>query len=144
MWIPTEDEWYKAAYYSQAINLGLGGYYQANQNYLTDVGAFSASASYYGTFDQSGNVSQWNDLDGTGSSPAGVRGGDWGGAASHLTSSDRSVLPGSFGGNGGVGFRLAGSSSPSGVPEIDPSGLGVVLALVSGVVGLLEQRRSRR
>ena len=42
-----------------------GGYDPFNQNYLTDVGAFTNSASFYGTFDQSGNVFQWNDLDGT-------------------------------------------------------------------------------
>jgi formylglycine-generating enzyme required for sulfatase activity len=29
---------------------------QNNQNYLTNVGAFKNSASYYGTFDQGGNV----------------------------------------------------------------------------------------
>ena len=101
-YIPTENEWYKAAYYSLTLNSGSGGYYtyatqsntppgnvvgnganQANyyngyngvysvtqssdydtdQNYLTDVGAFTNSASFYGTFDQSGNVYQWNDLD---------------------------------------------------------------------------------
>lgn len=93
-YIPLENEWYKAAYYSQALNSGQGGYYmfatqsnatpgnaigskpnQANwfddtrgfavtqsttfnqaQYYLTDVSAFSGSASYYGTFDQTGNV----------------------------------------------------------------------------------------
>lgn len=33
------------------------------QNYLTDVGAFSGSPSHYGTFDQSGNAYQWNDMD---------------------------------------------------------------------------------
>jgi len=31
-----------------------------------------------------------------------------------------------------------------GVPEIDPAGLGSVLALVTGALGLLERRRSRR
>ena len=100
--IPNENEWYKAAYYSPLLNSGSGGYYnnatqsnaapgnvigsganQANyapggvyavtqsssydynQNYLTDVGAFSSSGSFYGTFDQSGNVSQWTDQEGT-------------------------------------------------------------------------------
>jgi formylglycine-generating enzyme required for sulfatase activity len=111
--LPTENEWYKAAYYSPNYvspydepNLGgpggpgVPGYYafatqsdsppgnnigsvtnqanyapgnvysvtqssyNSNQNYLTDVGAFTNSASFYGTFDQSGNVYQWNDQDG--------------------------------------------------------------------------------
>jgi len=98
--LPTENEWYKAAYYSP--NLGgtvFGGYYAyATQNdsaisgnynnaigYATDVGSFSGSGSFYGTFDQSGNVYQWNDLDGTSlqgsvfhtGSSRGLRGGDW-------------------------------------------------------------------
>jgi len=32
-----------------------------NQNYLTDVGAYIQSASSYGTFDQAGNVWEWNE-----------------------------------------------------------------------------------
>jgi hypothetical protein len=44
-----------------------------------------------------------------------------------------------------VGFRLAGLvSDPSGVPEIDPAGLGSVLALVTGALGLLERWLARR
>ncbi len=177
-YIPTENEWYKAAYYSPSLNGGTGGYYayatqsntapgnvvgslanQANykagglfsvtqssassssQNYLTDVGAFTNSASFYGTFDQSGNVSQWNDLDGVAGSSRGLRGGDWAGDALLLSSSDSSTLPMSFGGNGGIGFRLA---SPAGVPEIDPSGLSAVLGLIVGGLGLLERRRYGR
>jgi formylglycine-generating enzyme len=67
-------------------NYNNGGYsvtqlssYDSNQNYLTDVGAFSGSGSFYGTFDQSGNVYQWNDLDGLASSGSsrGLRGGGW-------------------------------------------------------------------
>jgi len=109
-YIPTENEWYKAAYYSPLLNSGSGGYwtfamqrdetpgnmiggranqanynngvysvtqsssYSSGQNYLTDVGAFTNSASFYGTFDQSGNVYQWNDLDGTTGSSRGLLG----------------------------------------------------------------------
>jgi formylglycine-generating enzyme required for sulfatase activity len=122
-YVPTENEWYKAAYYSPALSSGSGGYYayatqsntiqgnvvgsvanQANyydgdfsvtqsgdydssQNYLTDVGAFSGSGSFYGTFDQSGNVYQWNDLDGGPGSSRGLRGGGWHGNAFPLSSS---------------------------------------------------------
>ncbi len=173
-YIPTENEWYKAAYYSPALNGGAGGYYeyatqsntapgniigntanQANyvtvdgysvtqapnyyhtQNYLTDVGAFSGSASFYGTFDQSGNVLQWNDLNGTAGLLRGFRGGDWydGSGSFNLSSSfsypDLPSLEDRY-----LGFRLA---SP--VPEIDPNSLGSVLALVLGSLGLLERRR---
>ena len=112
--IPTENQWYKAAYYSPLLNSGAGGYYdyatqsntapgntiggeanQANyrpldfysvtssttqslsQNYLTNVGAFTASASFYGTFDQSGNVGEWNDFTGAANSSRGRRGGSY-------------------------------------------------------------------
>lgn len=88
-WIPTGDEWYKAAYYDPALNSGSGGYWlyptrsntapgnswasrtspnEANYGWnltgpsqLTPVGSFTNSASAYGTFDQGGNVWQWSD-----------------------------------------------------------------------------------
>jgi len=63
------------------------GDYSASQNYLTDVGAFSGSGSFYGTFDQNGNVWQWNDLDGTPGSSRGLRGGSWYDDVSFLASS---------------------------------------------------------
>ncbi len=98
--LPTENEWYTAAYYSPNYNGSIFAGYNiyatqdngipgttigssANQvNYknaigrATDVGAFSGSGSFYGTFDQSGNVTQWNDLDGT-AALRGLRGGSW-------------------------------------------------------------------
>jgi formylglycine-generating enzyme required for sulfatase activity len=155
--IPTENEWYKAAYYSPVLNSGSGGYYtyatqssatpgnvigsgsnQANynngvysvtqsasysgsQNYLTDVGAFTNSASFYGTFDQSGNVNQWNDLDGLPGSSLGLRGGDWFNDASILSSSGRGVFDPSLESNN-IGFRLA---SPVAVPEPSTSVMGL-------------------
>jgi len=130
--MPTENEWYKAAYYSPNYGgSGIGGYYayatqsnvapgttigssanQANYNnafgHTTDVGSFSGSGSFYGTFDQSGNVYQWNDLDGTASSYRGLRGGDWGHDGAHFVSSSDNT--GSWpGGAIGylIGFRLA-------------------------------------
>ena len=47
------------------------------QNYLTDVGAFTASAGHYGTFDQLGNVYEWTDLDGSASAARGTDGACW-------------------------------------------------------------------
>jgi formylglycine-generating enzyme required for sulfatase activity len=182
-YVPTANEWYKAAYYSPTLNSGSGGYYayatqsntapgnvvgsaenQANfkkgvdgvfsvtqsssysssQNYLTDVGAFSRSGSFYGTFDQSGNVAQWNDLDGAPGSSRGWRGGGWGGTASSQSSSSSfSGDPSSAG--SGLGFRLTSPvSGPSGVPEIDPNGLSAALGLIAAGLGLLERRRYGR
>ncbi len=150
--IPTENEWYKAAFYSPKYGgAGVKGYYrfatqsdsdpgniighaanQANyyiappggvgfsvtevdtrddtQNYLTDVGAFSGSGSFYGTFDQSGNLYQWNDLDGTAESTSsrGLRGGASGInlTAFDLSYSNRLAYPPES--EGKFGFRLAG------------------------------------
>ncbi|PHY02038.1 MAG: hypothetical protein CK530_08195, partial [Planctomycetaceae bacterium] len=129
--IPLENEWYKAAYYSpDYVSTGVGGYYtfatqsdtdpgttigggtnQANYNNsaigtATDVGAFSGSGSFYGTFDQSGNVFQWNDLDGTTGSSRGFQGGDWGSDSYGVSSSYRVIFALSFE-NYFVGFRLA-------------------------------------
>ena len=182
----TENEWYKAAYYSPTYGgVGVPGYYayatqsdtapgnvvgslanQANyyngvysvtqlslqdvsQNYLTDVGAFSGSGSFYGTFDQSGNVDDWNDLDGTAGSSRGIRGGYFGeiygydNPGTFGVSSSYSKLSNPSGG-GFVGIRLASSVSVAGVPEIDPNGLSAVLGLIVGGLGLLERRRSGR
>ena len=89
--IPSEDEWYKAGYYkSGGINSGYwtyatqsdtrpsnvcntpdpgntANYYYNNvytigsPYYMNIVGQFSDSASAYGTFDQEGNVWEWNE-----------------------------------------------------------------------------------
>lgn len=44
-------------------------------NALTDVGAFRSAASYYGTFDQGGNV--WERIDADIGSGSGSCGGSW-------------------------------------------------------------------
>jgi len=139
--LPLFNEWYKAAYYSPNYGgLGIGGYYrfatqsdtepgttigssanQANWNgaigHSTDVGSFSGSGSYYGTFDQTGNVWQWNDRDGgtNGLQFRGLCGGDWYDDSSYITSSfshlagsiyDQRNVPS----EGYIGFRLASRS----------------------------------
>jgi hypothetical protein len=110
------------------------------------VGAFSSSGSFYGTFDQSGNVYQWNDLDGTPGSSRGLRGGGWGSifGAFYLSSSGSGSDAPSYE-DIYVGFRLASPvSGPSGVPEIDPNGLSAALGLIAAGLGLLERRRYGR
>ena len=78
--VPTEDEWYKAAYYDPAKN-GNGGYWQYATRrdespvpagrmlagIIAEVGSlFSDLPSAYGTVDQCGNVREWtqSQLDG--------------------------------------------------------------------------------
>ena len=147
-WIPTGDEWYKAAYYDQTRNPGAGGYwlyptrsdippgnilgsgsnnaniyvngvgfsvtqtttYFFSQNYLTDVGAYSGSASYYVTFDQGGDVLEWNDEVIAGVK-RGLRGGSWPGSAAFLLSSyNPGVVP--FTIREDYGLRIATIASP--------------------------------
>jgi sulfatase modifying factor 1 len=146
--IPTENEWFKAAYYRgggtnagywmQATqsntlpgNLVGGGLNQANlrldtysvtqettlardKNYLTDVGAFTSSSSAYGTFDQCGNVYEWNDLNRDPDAYRGLAGGGWYYISSGLFTFGASkgsggVLVASYEANVGatIGFRLA-------------------------------------
>ncbi len=177
-YIPAENEWYKAAYYSPNYGgVGVPGYYdyatqsdldpgniigsgtsQANsalggvysvtqsssysssQNYLTDVGAFSGSGSFYGTFDQSGNVCQWNDLDGTAGVSRGWRGGDWyNGAFYHLSSSPSGNTYQTSYESGLIGFRLA---SPVAVPEPSTWVMGLV-GIACGGWQMYRRRRAR-
>lgn len=87
-WIPSEDEWYKAAYYDPT-KPGVNKYWKyptrsdelpaqeappgsknaANYNSpaaleghrITPVGAYANSPSFYGTYDQAGLLWEWND-----------------------------------------------------------------------------------
>ena len=124
--VPNENEWYKAAYYKGG-NSNTAGYWtyptQSNNqpgttigvnpnqvNYANafrraiDVGSFSGSASTYGTFDQGGNVSEWNDLDNTVGPTRGIRGGNWA-DGSAVSSSARYVEDPSYEASS-LGFRI--------------------------------------
>lgn len=101
-----------------------------SQNYLTNVGAYTSATSAYGTFDQGGNVWEWNEAS-LGGTSRGVRGGSW---------ADSSIyLPASFGFSNSsatesdvVGFRVATM-----VPE--PS-TGVLAILACGLMSVLRKR----
>ena len=101
-WIPTENEWYKAAYHkndgvtgnyypyptsSDTIDTSMANYGNPVGN-TTDVGTYSSNASPYGTFDQGGNVYEWNETT-VFDSLRGLRGGYWEGNSSSLQSSFR-------------------------------------------------------
>jgi formylglycine-generating enzyme required for sulfatase activity len=85
----------------------------SSQNYLTDVGAFSNSASAYGTFDQGGNVYEWNDAVFDGAN-RGFFGGSWGdpnGAIDLKSTAFNNANPTTE--ISGIGFRVATVPEPS-------------------------------
>ncbi len=161
--IPTENEWYKAAYYDPSTesyyNYPTGTNTVPNNNLpdsdtgnsanfnhvgysyaLTDAGAYTLSYSPYGTFDQGGNVWEWNEavvLEGR----RGLRGGSWqdfndGGSWGLQASYRYSTFPTSSGFSEAnyVGFRVASAAIP------EPASLTLCL---TGVFALAA-RRSRK
>ncbi len=151
VFLPSENEWYKAAYYDPVANLYYD--YPAGTNAATicsgataaanhanchpggpyDVapaGSYTGSASPNGTFDQGGNVWEWNEQQ-IGGSHRELRGGDWYNSASNLSAGYWShIVPTSEGLTGG--FRVAMIPEPS-----------TGLLLLTGLAGLALRRRVR-
>ena len=75
-------------FFTTVLSVTQSGSFDSNQNYLTAVGSYPGSASFYGTFDQGGNVFEWNDAVISGSF-RGLRGGTWLFIESSLRSSNR-------------------------------------------------------
>lgn len=166
--IPSEDEWYKAAYHKNDGVTGayfdyptssddVPGYVNDNGNlsgtggafteggidpgnyatsdedggtdgigapyYRTRVGEWEESGSPYGTFDQAGNVSEWNEVVLHGL-VRGLRGGTFYGAATASRAASSSFDPPTFE-DFYVGFRVA--EVPVSAPA-DLDGDGVVTA----------------
>jgi formylglycine-generating enzyme required for sulfatase activity len=133
--IPSENEWYKAAYFNPSsssyavyptqnntapgntlpdtgnnANIVVNGNYADPTNYLTPVGDFSASPGPFGTFDMGGDLFQWNEaiIDGE---YRGLRGGDWINNSNYLASSYRGYNY-QAGEIASVGFRVASVPEP--------------------------------
>jgi sulfatase modifying factor 1 len=173
VWLPSENEWYKAAYYdpttgpgdnywlyatqsdsaptvgtanstgvisnpgANVANFNNGADWNNQNGNVTTVGSAGAAAnSYFGTADQAGNVSEWNDavID----SSRGLRGGSWRGTSSLLAASwvNNSRTP--AGEDSDVGFRVAS------VPVPEPGTLLPAAALVMGALLRRRRRRDRR
>ena len=164
--VPSEDEWYKAAYYdpdkpggagywdyptksnsipSNALttpdggnnaNCEQGGFTIGSPYYRTNVGEFENSEGAYNTFDQGGNVCEWNEVI-SHDAGRGLRGGSYAGtAALHRANRSDYNPTGEF---AFVGFRVAylpGGWQP--VPE--PSS---IIALAGGFGMLLGLRRRK-
>lgn len=176
-WIPSENEWYKAAYHDAtagtagvyfdyatgsdtlpvsdkpADNSAAANYYNddafddgfndgyavsgsisfpSSSNPLTDVGSYTAAPSPYGTFDQNGNVWEWNEAV-ISSSFRGLRGASWG-FFSDILRPNSQYRSGPTFGTFEFGFRVA-----TVVPE--PS--SVIMGVLTAAVGLLMRRRSK-
>ena len=158
-WLPSENEWYKAAYYNpvtatydlyatrssltpnnhapatdsgNSANYYNNGWATGSQSYpLTDAGAYTLSASRYGTYDQAGGVWEWTDsLVG---SERIMRGGSWNDNQGGLSASYRQFYNVSFD-NEHVGIRVAVAAAP------EP---GVLSLALVGISGLLLSRRCR-
>ncbi|MCC6127402.1 MAG: SUMF1/EgtB/PvdO family nonheme iron enzyme [Pirellulales bacterium] len=165
-WIPTEDEWYKAAYYdpnkqggadywmyptksnTAPSNVGGDNYadpgnhanYWNGSNYTlngpyfrTNVGEFENSASAYGTFDQGGNVVEWNET-AVSSLARGIRGGEWMTVVGQMAASYRSLNDPNLEDNLELGFRIAG------VPE--PSTFALLAAGAFGLIAFVWRKRN--
>ena len=122
VYIPSENEWYKAAYYNGANSTyslypnGQNTITTSDANYgpssgVVDIGYGKASSS--GTFGQGGNAWEWNDAIISGSL-RGLSGGSWSTNVDYLASSYRGHLGPSdkvtF-----VGFRVASVPEPTSV-----------------------------
>jgi formylglycine-generating enzyme len=143
--LPTEDEWYKAAYHQPASAGGPVFHFwetpisndtisttQANYGGVigdtTPVGSYAAN--FYGTFDMGGNVWEWNEaiIDGT---SRGVRGGSFDQGVDSLRASSRNrELSSSTSAWNTRGFRVAQVPGPSS-------------AALLGLGGLMASRRRR-
>jgi formylglycine-generating enzyme required for sulfatase activity len=156
VFLSSENEWYKAAYYNPATGSYFhyatssntaptavappGGSNSANyefvaSNTVSDVGAYTHTTSPYGAFDMNGDVYQWNEtlmnVD-----HRGVRGGGFASVSANLISSYRNGGDPAFENSGGSGgFRVASIPEPS---TFLLAGLGMI-----GLVGYARHRRKR-
>jgi formylglycine-generating enzyme required for sulfatase activity len=148
--LPSQNEWYKAAYHknngatgdywdfptasdthpmntlpdngnnANCSDIGMADGAIGAPYYRTDVGAFVNSPSSYGTFDQAGNVREWNDTIFSSINRV-VSGGNWSEDYRFASAESR----GSLAPNGQdflTGFRVAAA-----VPEPSTADLAVVV-----------------
>lgn len=148
--VTSEDEWYKAAYYkgggtnagywlyptqSDTISTGMANYGRLYPSTTTDAGSYPYSSAY-GTFDQGGNVYEWNETI-VNISGNFTRRGWRGGAFSWTATNMQSLDFGYYSPDGEfdiLGFRVVQSIVP------EPSS---ILALLGGLAGFIGLRRRK-
>ena len=153
--IPTENEWYKAAYYKgDGTNAGYWVYptqsntapsnvlsstgtnnanfyssgYTDPTNFLTVVGYFGGSPGPYGTYDMGGEVWQWNEAN-IDDVSRGLRGGMFGDADNVLQAAYRGKYDdpaGEYYGLGGLGFRVSEVPEPASMAFLALGGLALL------------------
>jgi formylglycine-generating enzyme required for sulfatase activity len=155
IFLPSENEWYKAAYYSPAgtyfaypfgtstittCGVSFNGQQTNTANcnsavgQVTIVGSYPASQSPFGTYDQGGDVAEWTDTIVSGNTA--VRGASWSDPAGNLASSFLQSLPPTTATNT-VGFRVVR------VPAEASCGLGFEPLLILPALAWLRGRRRR-
>jgi formylglycine-generating enzyme required for sulfatase activity len=114
---------------TNVANYNNGADWNAQDGNVTTIGtAGAASASPYGTFDQGGNIQEWNESLGTASTRV-LRGGSWSNNFLFLQSGNRSISSPTTESNN-IGFRIAQTPEPASLS-----------ALASGAVLLRRRRR---
>ena len=95
---------------------------------VTTVGT-NGVASFYGAFDMSGNIDEWNDLTGAAGGFRGLRGGEWSDTGAFaLASSARSTAPASSSESIGNAFFLSSSLEITNDPSFESVNYGFRLA----------------
>ena len=158
--LSSEDEWYKAAYYdpvSQAYfdyptasntasvcSAPTATANRANCNGaagdLSAGGSYTGSASPYGTFDQGGNIFEWNEA--IIGSNRGTRGGDFASGVGFLAAANRNVVVGPAGNIGGFRVTSPAATQPPPVPALGPLA-GALLGLAVATWGVRRLRSGR-
>ena len=98
-------------------------------NWLTPVGAFANSPSSYGTYDEGGDVEQWNESVDPGIG-RGVYGGSFSGGYGGLMSGAAGYVEPSFS-NEALGFRAALVPEPGSLPLVVLLTIGLVLLAIA-------------